>query len=77
MEKKRWIQGIFWRQNKKNLGGFSGGSVVKNPPSNGGDGFDPWSRQIPHPVEQPSPRAVTTEPVLQSPRSTTSEVHTP
>ena len=38
MQKKRWIQGIFWRQNKKHLGGFSGGSVVKNPPSSGGDG---------------------------------------
>ena len=27
--------------------GFPGGLVVKNPPANA-EGFDPWSRKIPH-----------------------------
>ena len=29
-----------------------------------GHGFEPWSRKIPHAVEQLSPCATTTEPVL-------------
>ena len=45
--------------------GFPGGAVVKNPPANAEEnGFEPWSRKIPHAVEQPSPCATTTEPVL-------------
>ena len=41
---------------------FPGGPVVKNPPANAG--FEPWSRKIPYAVEQLSPCATTTEPVL-------------
>ena len=41
---------------------FPGGAVVKNPPANaGGHWFKPWSRKIPHAVEQLSPCATTTE----------------
>ena len=29
-----------------------------------GQGFNPWSRKIPHPTEQLSPCATNTEPVL-------------
>ena len=29
------------------IGGFSGGSVVKNPPANAGDRFNPWVWKIP------------------------------
>ena len=36
---------------------FLGGSVVKNPPANARDVFDPWSGKIPHAVEQLSPCA--------------------
>ena len=44
---------------------FPGGAVVKSPPANAGDtGFDPWSRKIPHAVEQLRPCATTTEPAL-------------
>ena len=35
--------------------------------------FDPWSRKIPHAVEQLSPCATTTEPVLWSQQATTTE----
>ena len=38
-----------------------------------GHGFNPWSGKIPHAAEQLSPWATTTEPVLYSPRATTSE----
>ena len=39
--------------------------MVKNPPANaGGHGFDPWSGKVPHAVEQLSPCATATEPVL-------------
>ena len=48
------------------MGGFPGGTVVKNPPANAGD-----RRSSPGPershiraVEQLSPRATTTEPAL-------------
>ena len=34
-------------------------------------GFDPWSRKIPHVMEQLSPCNTTTESVLQSPGTTT------
>ena len=36
-------------------------------------GFDPWSRKTPHALEQLSPSATTTEPMLQSPCSATRE----
>ena len=49
---------------KKYQRGFPGGAVVKNPPANGGHGFEPWSGKIPHAAEQLSPYAITTEPVL-------------
>ena len=42
--------------------GFSGDSVVKNPPANAGDEFDPWSRKIPHAMKQLNPGVPTTEP---------------
>ena len=46
---------------------FPGGTVVKNPPANaGGHGFEPWSRKIPHAVEQLSPSTTTTEPVYHN-----------
>ena len=41
-----------------------GSPVVKNPPSSAGErGFDPWSRKIPHAMEQLSPGTTTTEPM--------------
>ena len=44
---------------------FPGGAVVKNLPANAGDnGFEPWSRKIPHATEQLRPCATTTEPAL-------------
>ena len=39
-------------------------AVVKNPPANAGDRFEPWSRKIPHAVEQLSPCTMTTEPAF-------------
>ena len=44
---------------------FPGGPVVKNPPSNAGDlGSNSGQRtKIPHAEGQPSPRALTTEPM--------------
>ena len=48
---------------KKEVRGFPGGAVVKNPPANTGDpGSKPWSRKIPHATEQLSLCATTTEP---------------
>jgi len=49
--------------------GFPGGSVVKNPPANAGDSFNPWSRKIPHAIEQISPCTTTTEPMCRNYRS--------
>ena len=44
---------------------FPGGAVVKNPPANAGDtGSIPGPGRPPHAVEQQSPCATTTEPVL-------------
>ena len=41
---------------KYSLLGFPGGSLVKNPQANAGDtGSIPWSRKIPHAMEQLSP----------------------
>ena len=40
---------------KTSTQGFPGDSVVKNRPGNAGHGLDPWSRKIPHAVEQTSP----------------------
>ena len=37
---------------KKKKRDFPSGTVVKNPPANVGDRFDPWSKKIPHAVEQ-------------------------
>ena len=42
-----------------------------------GHGFDPWLGKIPHAMEQLSPCATTTEPVLQSLRATTTEAYVP
>ena len=42
-----------------------------------GHRFEPWSGKIPHAVEQLSPCAATTEPMLWSPRTTTTEAHVP
>ena len=42
-----------------------------------GHGFEPWSRKIPHAMDQLSPCASTTEPALCSPRATTTEAHAP
>ena len=48
--------------------GFSGGTVVKNPPANSrGHGFEPWSRKIPRAAEQLSTCAITTEPAHLEP----------
>ena len=53
---------------------FPGGAVVKNLSDNAGDtGLEPWSGKIPHAVEQLSPCAATTEPVLWSLWATTTE----
>ena len=52
--------------------GFPGG-LVKNLPCNARDtGFDPWF-EISHAAEQLSPCITTIEPMLQSPRATTTE----
>ena len=40
-------------------------------------GFSPWSGKIPHATERLSPRATTTEPVLQSPGAATTEAYAP
>ena len=43
--------------------GFSGGSMVKNPPVNAGQPkFDPWCGKTPYASEQLSPCVATTEP---------------
>ena len=59
------------------------GPVVKNPPARG-HGFNPWSGEIPHAVEELSPCATTTEPVLwirgaatTEPRDANTEDHAP
>ena len=44
-----------------------------SPPANAGDRFDPWSRKIPHAVEQVSRYTTAIKPVLQSPRATIAE----
>ena len=45
--------------------GFCGGRAVKTSPASAGDsGFNPWSKKIPHAMEQLSPCATTTEPKL-------------
>ena len=45
--------------------GFPGGAVVQESACQcRGHGFDPWSRKIPHAMEQLSPCATTTEPAL-------------
>ena len=36
----------------QNTGGFPGGSVVKESICQQGDGFNPWSRNIPHAARQ-------------------------
>ena len=53
-----------FHENKVILLDFPGGSGVKNLPDKAGDGFDPWSRKIPHATKQLRPCATTTEPVL-------------
>ena len=47
--------------------------MVKNPPADSGDRFDPRSGKIPHAMEQLSPCSATTEPVLESPGAATAE----
>ena len=58
--------------------GFPGGSVVKNPPASVGDtGLIPGLGRFPHAVEQLSPCAIATEPVLWSLGATTTEAREP
>ena len=45
-------------------GGLPGGPLVKNPPANAEDMFDPWPGRIAHAVGQLSPCALTPEPML-------------
>ena len=48
---------------KYSLPGFPGGSLVKTPQANAGDtGSIPWSRKIPHAMEQLSLCTTATEP---------------
>ena len=72
---------MWWSQFYKNMytqKNFSGGAVDKNRPANArGHRFDPCSRKIPHCMEQLSPCATTTEPVLPSPWATITEAHMP
>ena len=56
---------------------FPGGTVVKNPPANAGDMGSSPGPGIPHAAEQLSLCATTTEPVLCSPRATTTEARVP
>ena len=67
---------------KKKIGlGFSGGSVVKEFTFQcricKRHRFDPWSKRIPYAVEQLSPCTAITEPVLQSPETSTTKAHVP
>ena len=50
--------------NKNKVGGFPGGTVVKNLPANAGDMGLTWFGKIPCATEQLSPSATTTEPAL-------------
>ena len=72
---------MWWSQFYKNMytqKNFSGGAVDKNRPANArGHRFDPCSRKTPHCMEQLSPCATTTEPVLPSPWATITEAHMP
>ena len=52
-KKKKWWGGPW--------GDFHGGPVIKNPPANRENGFDPWSGKIPHAAGQLNPSATTTE----------------
>ena len=70
---------------KKQLEGFPGGAVVKNPPANAGDtGSSPglgrslvlWSNQA-HAPQLLSLHSRTHEPQLLSPRAATTEARTP
>ena len=60
-------EGLSWQSNGYDFTfpGFSGGSVVKNPPANTGD------RKIPDPGKSQVPQS------RLSPRTTTTEAHTP
>ena len=59
------------------LWGFPGGSVVKNPPANVEDtGLTPGQGRF-HVMEQLSPCATTTEPVLWSPQASVTEAPVP
>ena len=58
--------------------GFSGSSVVKNPPASVGDvGSIPNSGRTPHATEQVHLCATTIEPVLQSLGAAATEAHMP
>ena len=48
-----WIEGLPWWHS-----GWESACQCR------GQGFDPWSRKIPHPAEQLSPCTTTTEPAL-------------
>ena len=48
----------------QNYGNLPGGAVIKNPPANAEDRFEPWSVKIPYAAEQLSPYDTTTEPTL-------------
>ena len=63
------------KKKKRLFKGFPGGSVVKNLPAvDKGHQFNPWSRKIPHAMEQLSLCATTTEPAqLRSPPTATRE----
>ena len=62
------------KKKKKKILDFPDGAVVKNLPANAGDmGSILGPRKIPHATEQLSPCATAPEPVLQSPRATTTE----
>ena len=69
-EERGWDH-IRWKSTEKlcvlclRNGGFPGGTVVRSLPANArGHGFEPWSGKILHAMEQLSPCATTTEPVL-------------
>ena len=53
-------QGSRCQSIRNTLSGFQGGSLVRNPPRKR-QGFYPWSRKIPHALEQLTLCATTTE----------------
>ena len=53
-----------WKDLFISMEGTSLDPVVKRPPANAGDGFDPWSVNSPHAMRQLNPRITAAEPAV-------------